>query len=240
MARRWRCRSGRMRAGGRTALMIAVAMATGMAAPALAQLSSSLSVDSDYRYRGLSVSDHRPAVRLDLDYDHASGAYGGLSLVGARDTAYGNVALSYVAYAGYVWQARTGPAWEAGVSKTHIRDGADYDFTELYGGMVARGFTARLYYAPHYYGGHIRTLYSEFSTSKRLSTNWRAFLRGGVLTPLDGWHRRERYDLRAGLAISLSHYEIQAAWSKTNPLPAYREHPADKGDALVLSASAFF
>jgi len=212
----------------------------GVAVPAFAQLSASVSVDSDYRYRGLSVSDHRPAIRLDLDYDHSSGAYGGLSLIGARDTVYGNMALSYVGYAGYAWQTRSGPAWEAGLSAHHFRDGADYDFGEIYGGLVARAFTARVYYAPHYYGGRVGTLYSEFTTSKRLSPNWRAFLRGGVLTPLDGARRRERYDLRAGLAVSVSHYEIQAAWSKTAPLPAYRGHEADSGDALVLSTSAFF
>ncbi len=106
--------------------------------------------------------------------------------------------------------------------------------------MIGRSFTARLYYTPHYYGGRTKTLYSEFSTSKRLSPNWRAFLRGGALTPLNGWSRHERYDVRAGLAVSLSHYEIQAAWSRTNPLPAYHGHPADVGDALVLSATCFF
>jgi hypothetical protein len=228
-----------MRFGGREqATAISAAVLLLAAAPASAQLSSSLSVDSDYRYRGLSLSDVRPAVRLNLAYDPSGGAYGGLSLIGTRDGTYGDIGLSSVVYAGYVWQTRNGPAWEAGISHTHIRDGVNYDYDEVYGGVITQAFTARAYYSPHYYGGRTRTLYDEVNTGKRLSANWRAFLHAGMLTPLNGVYRRERYDLRAGLAVSLSHYEIQAAWSKSNP--AYFARRPDDGDALVLSASCFF
>ncbi len=210
------------------------------AAPAMAQISTSLSVDSDYRYRGISLSNARPAMRLNLAYDHASGAYGGVSLIGTRADSYGDIGLSYVGYAGYVWQTRNGPSLEAGISDTHIRDTFTYDYNEVYGGVITQAFTARVYYAPHYYGGRTRTLYSEFDTAKRLSPDWRAFLHAGVLTPLNGARRRERYDVRAGLAVSLSHYELQAAWSRTAPAPVYFARRPDNGDALVLSATCFF
>ena len=227
---------GRYRpAAGLLAILVAVA-----AAPALAQLSSSLSVDSNYVYRGLTLSRDRPVARLDLSYDHPSGAYGGVSLIGMRDTPDADIGLSYVGYAGYVWQPVQGPSWEAGISDTHIRNGSDYDNTEVYGGVITRAFTARVYYAPHYYGSRMRTLYNELSTSRRLTPNWRTFVHAGVLTPLDGAYRRERYDVRAGLAVSLSHYQIEAAWSRAFPVPGYLSHRPGDGDALVLSASSFF
>jgi len=237
-----------MRSGGRdgpAAILLAAQIAVLatialQAAPACAQLTSSLSADSDYRYRGISLSRQRPVVRLDLAYDDSSGAYGGASLIGMRDEAYDRLGLSYVAYAGYAWQPQRGPSWEAGMTDTHIRNGADYDYNEVYGGIITRGFTVRLYYAPHYYGSHMHTLYSEVSTSRRLAPNLRAFLRAGLLTPLNGPYRRERYDARAGLALSLGRYEFQAAWSRTNPLGGYWPRRPDKGDALVLSASRFF
>jgi uncharacterized protein (TIGR02001 family) len=229
-----------MRLGGYAlAAMVAAVMAV-KASLALAQLSSSLSVDSDYRYRGVTLSRDRPAVRLNLAYDRSGGAYGGVSVIGMRDDQYGDLDLSYVGYTGYVWQPAQGPAWEAGVSATHIRDGSTYNYAEIYGGLITQNFTARVYYSPHYYGSRMHTLYSEFSTAKRLSPNLRAFLHAGMLTPLSGVHRHERYDVRAGLAVSLSHYEIQAAWSKTNPLSGYISHHAGDGDALILSASCFF
>jgi uncharacterized protein (TIGR02001 family) len=238
-----------MRLGGHYRLaagLLAAPVVTLLAAgPAFAQLTSSLSADSDYLYRGVNLSGGRPVVRLDLAYDHPSGAYGGVSLIGMRDSAYGDIGpksigLSSIGYAGYVWQPAQGPSWEAGVSDTHIRNGGDHDYNEVYGGVITRAFTARLYYAPHYYGSRTRTLYSELSTARRLTASWRAFLHAGMLTPLDGAYRRERYDVRAGLAVSLSHYEIQAAWSRTNPVAGYPMHRPADGNALVLSASCFF
>ena len=231
-----------MRSGGRYRRIIgvsAVAIAA-VAAPVFAQLSSSLSVDSDYRYRGIDLSRGRPALRLDLAYDHPGGAYGGVSLIGMRDNAYGDIGVSYIGYAGYVWQPAAGPSWEAGMADTHIHTGANYDFTEVYGGLATRAFTVRIHYAPDYYGSHARTLYSELDASRRLAPMWRAFLHAGTLTPVSGERRRERYDLRAGLAASLGAYEIQAAWSRSNPLPAYAMHRPDSGNALVLSATRFF
>ena len=230
-----------MRFGGRYRLAAGLLVGlTAAAAPAFAQLSSSLSVDSNYVYRGLTLSRDRPVVRLDLTYDHSSGAYGGVSLIGMRDNPDGDIGLSYVGYAGYVWQPVQGPSWEAGISDTHIRNGADYDNTEVYGGVITRAFTARVYYAPHYYGSRMRTLYSELGTSRRLTPNWRTFVHAGMLTPLDGTSRRERYDVRAGLAVTVSHYEIEAAWSRAFPVPGYLSRRAGAGDALVLSASSFF
>lgn len=229
-----------MGTGGRASIAAVAAVLMLAAAPAIAQISASVSVDSDYRYRGVSLSNSRPDVRLNLAYDHSGGAYGGVSLIGTRADSYGNVGLSYIGYAGYAWRTRQGPSWEVGVSDTHIRDRFDYNYTELYGGLITQAFTARVYYAPHYYGSRTRTVYGEVDTAKRLSSNWRAFLHAGVLTPLNGVHPRERYDVRAGLAVSLSHYELQAAWSRTVPAPVYFARRPDDGDALVLSASCFF
>jgi len=231
----------RMRFGGRYRLAAGLLVGlTAAAAPAFAQLSSSLSVDSDYIYRGIDLSRDRPAVRLDLAYDHISGAYGGLSLIGIRDDAHGDIGLSSIGYAGYVWQPAQGPSWEVGASDTHIRNGGDYDYNEVYGGVITRTFTARLYYSPHYYGSRMRTLYSELSAARRLAPGWRAFVHAGMLTPLDGAHRGERYDVRAGVAVNISRYEIQAAWSRTDPVAGYLMHRPNDGNALVLSASRFF
>ena len=216
------------------------APAAAASAPDASPITYNIGVVSDYRYRGISLSNARPAMRLNLAYDHASGAYGGVSLIGTRADSYGNIGLSYVGYAGYVWQSRRGPSWEAGISDTHIHDTFNYDYNEVYAGLITQAFTARVYYAPHYYGSRQRALYSEVATAKRLSSNWRAFLHAGALTPLNGTWRRERYDVRAGLAVSLSHYELQAAWSHTVPAPVYFARRPDDGDALVLSASCFF
>ena len=55
-----------------------------VASPAAAQVGVSASLLTDYLYRGVSLSDGRPAASLTLSYDHPSGAYGGLTASSAR------------------------------------------------------------------------------------------------------------------------------------------------------------
>ena len=49
-----------------------------------AQVAGSVGVVSDYRYRGMSLSDGRPAVQLSIDRDFAAGTYAGLMLSSVR------------------------------------------------------------------------------------------------------------------------------------------------------------
>ena len=46
----------------------------------LAQLGASVALDSDYRFRGVSLSGSHPSESLALDYDSADGTYAGASL----------------------------------------------------------------------------------------------------------------------------------------------------------------
>jgi len=53
-----------------------------------AQFGASLGVESDARFRGISLSGGRPDLRLSLSYDHASGVYAGdVGAVNPRVTA---------------------------------------------------------------------------------------------------------------------------------------------------------
>lgn len=226
-----------MRARGAPSL-IATLLALGLclALPARAQLAASVSVDSDYRFRGVTLSDNKPAARLNLSYDNMSGAYAGLSAFAAEKTGY----VGAIAYAGYVWRPLTGPALEAGASYTQIREHYPYTYAEIYTGIITRALTARLYYSPDYFGGHTHTLYADLNSGRQLSPHWRAFVHGGMLNPLSSPVRRPRYDVRAGVAVSISHYELQLAWSHTSPNRAYAWHPADDGDAVIATATSYF
>ena len=48
------------------------------AAGAGAQLTGTVSVVSDYRFRGVSLSQQKPAVQASIGYDDPSGWYGGV------------------------------------------------------------------------------------------------------------------------------------------------------------------
>lgn len=231
-----------MRTGGAHG-WLAVVVVAGMIAglPAQARPTVSVSVDSDYRFRGYTLSQDQPDLRLSLAWDHesgdhASGAYAGVSAVATRDSGL----AGYLGYAGYVWHPATGPQWEAGVTAMHVRDHEDYDYNEIYAGVITQDFTARIYYSPDYFDSHSRTLYTEINTGRQVSSRWRVFAHVGYLTPLSGRLRKNRYDLRAGVSLSLSHYVFQAALSESTPQAAYPFHRADDGQAVIFSVSDFF
>ena len=55
---------------------------TGLAQPAAAQVAVELGLQSDYRFRGFSLTDEDPVGTVVLTYDDPSGAYAGGSVVG--------------------------------------------------------------------------------------------------------------------------------------------------------------
>ncbi len=207
-------------------------------------LTGQVSIDSDYRFRGISIDHGQPAAHLDLAWDAGGstggGAYAGASFIASQNRQGGLSGLGMLGYAGYVWRPATGPAWEGGVSARHFRDDYSYDYDEVYAGLLMQNFTARVSWSPHGIGRRGQTLYSEVDSGAHLSAHWRTFVHAGVLSALSGPRTRTRYDVRTGLAANFGDYEIQAALSQTNPVPAYGSHEADDGTALVVSVSRFF
>ncbi len=207
--------------------------------PCHAQIAASIAADSDYRFRGISLSDHRADLRLNLSYDGppilgGNTGYAGLSLITADGPS------GYVAYAGLVSKQRDGRSWEAGLTHLHFQDRDTYDYSEVYAGLITDNFSARLSYSPRYFGRDMSTLYTDLSAGRRLSPHVRVFAHAGALTPLTGRYRHERYDLRAGLAASVANYEVQLAVTRANPIRDYTGRVLDTGNAVVLTTSAFF
>ena len=220
-----------------------------MAAPIHAQVAVSAAMESDYRFRGLSLSHGQPDIRLGLSWDHSSGAYAGLSLIGAGGKAAwghdkGVRLLGYVDYAGYILRPKRGPAWDVGITNMHVHNSLQgsfsYDFSEVYAGVVGDHVSFRLSYAPSYFGRPWRTVYADLSGGKRLSPHWRAFAHAGMLTPLSGRFRGQRYDLSAGVAVSVRTYDVRMAWTRSNPVPSYPGQYVYEGDGLLVTAAAYF
>lgn len=133
---------------------IAVAFATLCSFPALAQdsafdLSANVSVVSDYRFRGISLSDRDPALQGGLDLSHSSGLFVGTWATSIAD--YGGAETEVDIYGGY-----SGSVGDTSYTLTAIAylypGGANLDFVELQAD-VAREFgpvtlTGTLAYTP--------------------------------------------------------------------------------------------
>lgn len=213
-----------------------------LAGSASAQMAISVTAESDYRFRGVSLSDEKPSLHLSLGYDGASGWYGGATAATVELEPDRRIA-QLLGYAGYAARAASGLGWELGATQAHFDGSSRYDYGEFYGGLNGQGWNARLYYSPSYFGRGVRTAYAELNGGWPQEGLLRLFAHVGALLPLGSSQGspRNRYDLRLGVSAALVRSgEVQLAWvaaSRGGPYPAIYEQ---KRGALVLSASLFF
>ena len=219
-----------------------------LAAPAMGQVAASLSLESDYRFRGVTLSDGHPVLSLSGSYDHKSGAYAGASAL-AEDTAHDGVQmLGFIEYAGFAVRSSPATAWDFGVSNSNFSLYRDQKYrlhyTEIYAGWGSENLSGRIYYSPNYFGAGTNTLYAELNGALSPAPQWRLFGHVGVLSPLaapaspEG--RRERYDLRAGVARAFKDCELRLTFTAATPRDPNPSGPGRKSNAIVLGATVFF
>jgi uncharacterized protein (TIGR02001 family) len=136
---------------------IAIGLATAVIpAPAKAQVGAVVSLYSDDRFRGVSVSDGRPVGILDLSYDASNGLYAGLSgsVVATRHESL--KALSVVLNGGYAKRLR--PGLMADIGFVHSRYshysgvGTGREYNEIYAAVSGKLVGARVSVSPNYLG----------------------------------------------------------------------------------------
>ena len=205
--------------------LAAAVIGLALTASVRAQLGATVSADSDYRYRGVSLSDSKPSLRLTLNYDAVERWYAGASLTSARLTG-GEGYTQLLGYAGWSTPAFSGTSLELGLDGSHFAGLSGYDFAEAYVGLLGERWSARFYFAPSYYGQHVQTVYAEINAYLALNERSRAFAHIGVLHPLHGAvgeADRTRGDASLGAALVLHVWELHLAWvgaSRGGPYPA--------------------
>jgi uncharacterized protein (TIGR02001 family) len=223
----------------------------GLPAPATAQVGVSVGIATDARLRGLSLTNMRPALTLNLSYDHASGVYagGGLLFRGGflgGDADADDRFVGHNEYLGFTAPLGPGRSWDIGVSNQAYT--LDYErrltlhYTEAYLGLVQGDVSAHVYFAPDYPRHGVNSAYADLNASHRFAGVWRltghvgAHERLGGTPERDG--RRWRYDTQLGVAREFTKAELNLAWTASAPDPL--PHPAQSRPGVVLGAKYFF
>ena len=208
-----------------------------------AQLGASVTAVSDYRFRGVSLSDHRPALQAAVNYDATGGWYLGASLSqvalnrGRRD-------IGVVGYAGYVIETAKGPSWDLGAVALHFAGASSYDYFETYAGLVADRWNARVYLSPDYFGRGVASAYLECNGNVPLGEQMRLLGHAGVLAGhggrADSDAGKARLDMRLGIGYGRGAADLQIAWVAASPDGPYPAVYDARRTAWLFSASYSF
>jgi uncharacterized protein (TIGR02001 family) len=197
---------------------------------ACAQVSGSFALVSDYRVRGISLSDGRPTAQLSIAYDRPDGWYMGAFASRVRFRPRSDDETQLLTYLGYARRSDGGLSWELGAEYAAFTGRFDYDYPEFYVGLASDRLGGRIYYARHYYGSDAPLAYVELNGAHELSDRLR------LLAHL-GWSRRSgsgrtiygtdrhRFDARVGIGAVLEGFDLQLTWVTTDGSDAYTPIP---------------
>ena len=231
----------------RAALACAAALAGAIAAPsapARAQVAAGLGLTTDYRVRGVSYTERRPAITASLSDDFANGVYAGATMV-VEDPPGGNMRLlGHQEYLGYARRMDDGLTWDVGLDNQRYEGYGPapvrLKYTEAYAGLSGRNLSARLYYSPNYNGSNHNIAYFETNAVLRPADKWRVTGHAGIFQPLNAWpfvKRRPRYDGRIELIRTLGRAEVSLGWAGATP-PVGPPKRSEGG--VILGASVYF
>jgi uncharacterized protein (TIGR02001 family) len=180
-----------------------------------AQISGTVSLVSNYRFRGVSLSDDKPAAQLGIAYDDANGWYAGAFASTVEFAQSSGRQLQAVPFVGYAWHAAAGPSWEVGADYSAFT-AAGHDYPEVYVGVAAENVSARLYYSTRYFGQDSGALYAEVNAAAPLFERVRLLAHVGVLRNkrVNAYSGQPEHlvDGRVGVGIDLAPYSIQLSW----------------------------
>jgi uncharacterized protein (TIGR02001 family) len=211
-----------------------------------AQVSGSLTLVSDYRYRGVSLSDEKPAAQASVAYDHSSGWYAGAFGSTVDLAGQSRSELQLLSYAGYAWRVRPGLSWDVGASYYSFTGDGGYNYPEMYFGFASGNLSGRIYYADNYFRQGARALYAELNASRPFI--YRLHLLGHVgvlrLDSRSAWSdgsARYRFDVRAGIGVDLDQLSLRLTWLATDAMnAAYPVSENRNRTAFAVSVSRAF
>jgi len=211
---------------------------------AQAQFGASIGVESDYRFRGVSLSDGRPDLRLSVAWDHASGVFAGASVTGVEFTR-GRRTVQWLGYVGVVKRMTPELGAEVGVTGSTFGGDTRYDYSEAFVGLSAERWSLRAYYAPDYFGFRQATAYLELDANVPLAPRWRLLGHAGALAavsgPTDDGRSQVRTDARIGIGLNAwPSVDMQLAWVTATRGGPYVVDYGTRRNTWVLGATASF
>ena len=212
---------------------------------ACGEVSGTISVVSDYRYRGISLSDNEPAAQVGIAYDGAQGWYLGGFVSTVESSIYSTSGVQAIGYGGYAWRMPSGLSLEAGADYSVVTAAPRYDYPEVYLGFAYQNLSGRVYYSPRYLGLDSSAVYGELNLAQPLAEHVRLLVHVGVLgseaKTFYGTRSAPVFDFAIGGGIDWQGFNVQLSWVGVNRYsPAYQATGVGNRTGPVLSVSHAF
>lgn len=220
----------------------AAALFLTFASPARAEVGATISLLSEARLRGYSMSAGNPVGQLDLSFDHRDGFYLGLSASAVVHPGRGLKPLSLSENVGFAKRLKSGPTVDVGiVNSYYTRHSGRYrtlSYSEAYVGLIGRNLASRVYVSPNYFYPGVWTVYGELDTAVRPAGKLRLTAHVGALAQLRGpAGSKPHYDWRIGAAHDIGPFSAQLSLSGGGPGRDYYEDSTRSRTAVVLGLS---
>jgi uncharacterized protein (TIGR02001 family) len=207
-----------------------------------AQTSASVTISSDQRFRGRSVSRGDPAVTLNLLYDHVSGLYLGAAATASVEESRLKI-INVQGDIGFVHRLAAGSSLDIGVVRSNYGKYSSGErnahYTEFYAGVLDRRFAVYVHYSPDYFQPGVSTLYTEVDGAVEPATDWRLTGHLGALARVTGsgppGSGRIGYDWRIAAAHRTGPVELELALSGGGPMPERYEGKLHRRTAVTVS-----
>jgi uncharacterized protein (TIGR02001 family) len=188
-------------------------------APAQAEVGAAVSVFSDARFRGYSLSSGHPVASLDLSFDRSDGTYAAASASVVASTADGLQPLGFQLNGGYARKLSRDVTLDVGITHSNYARyssrGRANSYTEIYVGATRKFLTTRVYLSPHYFEAGTWTVYGEVDGDVSPARKLHFIGHVGALTPLrrGGDTAPAAFDWRIGVSRELGPVSLQLAWT---------------------------
>lgn len=214
------------------------------AAPAHSEVGTTVSVYSDLRFRGYSLSEGRPVGIFDFAYDDQSGFYADATAAGVLRSGGDPAPLGIQLTGGYAKRLQSGTTLDFGITHStyshYSSGGRGSSYTELYAGIARGALSSRIYLSPHYFESGRWSAYAEVNGSVSPARKWTIDGHVGMHVPLRT-PATERYraelDWRLGVSRELGRLSLHAAWSDGTPGYDFYRGRRHSRSALALGAT---
>ncbi|MBM4239652.1 MAG: hypothetical protein FJ154_08995 [Gammaproteobacteria bacterium] len=218
---------------------LAVVALGAAASAAQAEVTSTITLASDYDYRGLTQTARDPALQASLDWTNDSGLYLG---AWASNVDFGDGTDSDIevdVYAGFRGSFNDDLSFDVGAVQYTYQPGGDkVDFTEAYASLTIGAVSAKYSYAWDYGNTGNAASYFELNSAVPLPNDFSLTLHSGYSS---GEYWTENYfDYSIGLSKSVGDFALALKWVDGSDLQSAQKAPGDvfTSDAKVVFSVA--